>query len=260
MNTCELQKPILIPGPCAAESREQVLYTARMALERNIEICRFSLDKPRTRPGWKGIGEAGIPWLVEVAEMGLVPGTEVMLPKDAENIMNALVRVGGRKRLYIWLGSRNQNDEIQKDVGSVISGEDWVMLGIKNQMWNDQDHWEGIVEHVLSGGAKREQLILCHRGFAPKLNGFRNTPDFPMAMRVKQKFDLPMLVDPSHIGGNVENVLKIAKLAMEYKDPQTGLGFDGLKIEVHPNPIDAETDKGQQLTWAQFDTFLDNLK
>lgn len=260
MKTCELQKPILIPGPCAAESREQVLLTAKMALDRKIEAIRVSLTKPRTRPSWKGVGREGIPWLVEVAEMGIMPGTEVMLPQEAEDIMNAMEQVRGRKRLYLWLGARDQNDKIQELVGSLIKGVDWVILGIKNQPWRDEDHWEGIIEHVLSGGADKSQLVLCHRGFAPGSNGYRNNPDFSMAMRIKEKSGrLPMLLDPSHIGGDVTNVLEVTKEAMRYKHPVNGLGFDGLQIEVHPDPINAETDKKQQLTWRQFDSLIEDL-
>lgn len=258
MSICELQKPIIIPGPCAIESREHVIFTAEMALARGLEIGRLTIEKPRTRPGWKGVGEEGIPWLIEAAEMGLTPGTEVMLPERAEEVINAMSKIRGRKRLYLWLGARNQNDEIQKAVGSIIKGEDWIILGIKNQPWSDENHWEGIIEHVLNGGADKSQLLLIHRGFAPSLNGFRNVPDFAMAMRIRRSSGLPMLVDPSHIGGNTENVLKIARIAMEYREDSSK--FDGLQIEVHPDPKKAKTDANQQLTWGQFDRLMDDLK
>ena len=106
------------------------------------------------------------------------------------------------------------------------------------------------------GGIDKNQLIVCHRGFTPNgvnPHGFRNVPDYAMAMKIKNKTKLPMLFDPSHTGGSVNNVLKIAKESSKYD-------FDGMVIEVHTDPINALTDAKQQLTWEQFDTLLPILK
>lgn len=251
MNRIELCKPIIIAGPCAAESREDALSTAESAIKRNIDIVRLSLWKPRTRPEFEGVGNTGIPWLAEVAEMGLIPATEVMMPNDAEAVINKIIKETSDKQILIWLGSRNQNQRIQREIGRVIAGESRVMLMIKNQPWLDQAHWEGIIEHVLSGGASKEQLLICHRGFQPGTNGNRNDACWQMAMDVKQKTGLSMIIDPSHIGGRVPNVLGIAEKAIRFR--RNGIGFDGLIVEIHPNPKQALTDKNQQLTWEEFD-------
>lgn len=246
-------RPIIIAGPCAAESRQQVTQTIEAAKLRNVDAVRLSLWKPRTRPGFDGIGEEGIPWLIEVAQAGIIPATEVMLPSHAEKTIDGIIKRTD-KSILIWLGSRNQNHQIQQEIARVIAGEQRVMLMIKNQPWRDKDHWEGIIDHVLSGGVREDQLILCHRGFAPGTNGFRNTPDLEMALDLKDKKKLPVILDPSHIGGSAENVLKIAKEGLEYK--KNGRGFDGMMVEVHPDPTHAATDGKQQLTWAQFDSLL----
>lgn len=257
MNRIELGTPIIIAGPCALESRDIALQTAEAAKERNINIVRLSLWKPRTKPDFEGVGEEGIPWLIEVAEMGLIPATEVMLPTDAEVVIDSIVKNTPEVKLLIWLGARNQNHRIQKEIGRVVAGESRVMLMIKNQPWADQGHWEGIIDHVLSGGASEEQLLICHRGFFPGTGGLRNNPDFEMAMDVKQKTGLPMIIDPSHIGGSVPNVLSVVKEAINFKSGS--VGFDGLIVEVHPNPEQALTDKNQQLTWDEFDQVLEKI-
>lgn len=258
----------IIAGPCAAESRQQMLTSAEEAMRRGIETVRMCLWKPRTKPGFEGIGTEGIPILLEVAQMGVRPATEVLLPEHAEAVMNGVLGKDGNTRLLIWLGSRNQNHIIQRTIGSMIAGEPRVSLMIKNQPWKDKQHWEGIVDHVLSGGADPEQLILCHRGFAPMANGLRNPPDVDMALHVKhdvsQKhgIDIPMIADPSHIaGGSPENVIDMAIAMANHTSFIDGnpMKFDGLIIEVHPNPTEALTDKNQQLRWEELDVLLQHL-
>lgn len=256
MNRIESKEFMMIAGPCAAETRDVVVKTAEAAKIRAIDIVRLSLWKPRTRPSFEGVGEAGIPWLMEAAQMGLIPATEVLLPFHADRVIDAVVK-SSASRVLIWLGARNQNHIIQREIGRVIAGEERVMLMIKNQPWADRAHWEGIIDHVLSGGARKEQLLLCHRGFAPSSNGLRNTPDFEMAMDIKEKTGLPMLFDPSHTGGSVPNVLQLAEAAI--RDSRNGLGFNGLVLEVHPDPTQALSDKDQQLTWGEFDGLLKSL-
>lgn len=259
----------IISGPCAAESREQVLFTAQEALSRNIQTVRLSLWKPRTKPGFEGIGEAGIPLLFEVAQMGLRPATEVLFPKHAEAVLNGVIGKNGHTEVLIWLGSRNQNHPIQHDIGTVVAGEPRVKLMIKNQMWKDRGHWEGIVDHVLSGGASPNQLLLCHRGFAPAADGLRNPPDINMALQVKRDLSrklgvpIPMIADPSHIaGGSPDNVMRMALQLAAHTLPieEDIVRIDGLLIEVHPNPTVAATDRDQQLRWDQLDVLLSQLK
>lgn len=246
-------------GPCAAESPEQMLFSAQEARARNIDTVRMSLWKPRTKPGFDGIGARAIPILLEVAQMGLRPATEVLSAAHTEAVMNGVLGKDGSTKILIWLGSRNQNHEIQQSIGRAISGESRVMLMIKNQMWNDPNHWMGIVDHVLSGGASANQIMLCHRGFAPSSHDLRNPPDLDMALRIKKQTGLPMIGDPSHIaGGSAQNVIAMAERIIHHETEINGstVRFDGIIIEVHPNPVDALTDKQQQLTWNQLDQII----
>ncbi len=243
------KKQIIIAGPCAAESSKQILASVKYAKKRNIDFMRISLWKPRTKPGFDGLGKSGIPFLVEAVKMGINPATEVLLPEHAEAVMNAALPVLKNGKLLLWIGSRNQNHFIQQEIAKIASRDNRVLLLVKNQPWADEKHWEGIIEHVLAGGISKDKIILCHRGFARSgFNplGLRNVPDYEMSMRIKMKTGLPMVFDPSHAGGSVPNVLKLAKQASKYN-------FDGMMVEVHPTPTDALTDARQQLTWEQFD-------
>jgi 3-deoxy-D-arabino-heptulosonate 7-phosphate (DAHP) synthase len=213
---------------------------------------RISLWKPRTKPGFDGLGNKGIPLLVEATKRGINPATEVLLPSHAKAVMKAVLPVLKRGKLLLWIGSRNQNHLVQKQIAKIASSDLRVMLLVKNQPWADEKHWEGIIEHVLSGGISMNRLILCHRGFIPNSHnplGLRNIPDYEMSERIKLKMNLPMVFDPSHTGGSVPNVLNLGKEASKYN-------FNGLIVEVHPDPKNALTDANQQLTWEQFDRMV----
>lgn len=251
-NKKKLNKPIIIAGPCAAESREQIAASITEAKKRNIDFLRISLWKPRTKPGFDGLGKSGIPFLVEAVKMGINPATEVMLPSHAKAVMDAVLPVLKKGKLLLWIGSRNQNHLVQRQIARVASKDERVFLLVKNQPWTDEKHWEGIIEHVLAGGISEDHLILCHRGFGPNGHnplGLRNIPDYEMSMRIKSKVNLPMVFDPSHTGGSVLNVLKLANEASKYD-------FDGVMVEVHPDPTNALTDAKQQITWEQFDKLV----
>lgn len=243
----------IIAGPCAAESREQIITSAIEAKKRGVDFLRVSLWKPRTKPGFDGLGEAGIPLLVEVAKKGVNPATEVIIPEHAQKVMQAVLPATKNGKLLLWIGARNQNHYIQQEIARVVTGEKRVILMVKNQPWPSLDHWEGIIEHVLHGGIPKANLLICHRGFSP--NGhpnpysYRNIPDYEMAEKIKKNHKLPMLFDPSHTGGSVENVLRVAKEAGNHS-------FDGMLVEVHPDPKNAKMDAKQQLTWEQFDQLL----
>lgn len=247
-----VKKSIIIAGPCAAESKEQILASITEAKKRGVDFLRISLWKPRTKPGFDGLGKSGIPLLVEAVKMGINPATEVMLPSHAKAVMDAVLPVLKKGKLLLWIGSRNQNHLLQQQIAKVVNKDKRVFLLVKNQPWADENHWEGIIGHVLTGGASKDNLILCHRGFGPNGHnplGLRNVPDYEMAMRIKMTTVLPMVFDPSHTGGSVPNVLKLAKEALSYD-------FDGVMVEVHPDPTNALTDAKQQLTWEQFDKLV----
>lgn len=248
-------KKIIIAGPCAVESREQIMISLREAKVRGVDFVRMNLWKPRTKPGFDGLGEKGIPLLIEAVKMGVNPATEVIIPEHAKLIIKkVLPRLGKKGKLLLWIGSRNQNHYVQQEIARVASCDKRIFLLIKNQPWKDENHWEGIIEHVLAGGMNKKNIIICHRGFTPNGHNpmnFRNVPDYDMAMRIKDKTKISMIFDPSHTGGSVENVFNIQKEADNYM-------FNGSIIEVHPNPAVALTDAKQQLTWEQFDKLMSN--
>lgn len=245
-------KPVIIAGPCAAESKEQILTTIEQAKKRSIDFMRISLWKPRTKPDFDGLGVNGIELLIEAAKAGINPATEVLLPEHAKLVIDKVLSKVSNTKLLLWIGARNQNHYIQREIARIAASDRRVFLMVKNQPWVSEDHWEGIISHVLEGGISKDQLILCHRGFTPtdvNPNGYRNIPDYSMAMRIKNKTGIPMVFDPSHTGGTVPNVIKTTKEAVKYD-------FDGVIIEVHHNPKKALTDAKQQLTWEEFDSLI----
>lgn len=250
-----MNEKIIIAGPCAAESEKQIQMCIREAKKVGVKILRASLPKPRSEwdltphseKNFEGLGmEKGLPLLGLISDSGLVPATEVMLPNHAELVINEIVGKRG-KEVVVWIGSRNQNHLIQRDIGRAVAGEKRVKLLIKNQPWTEKRHWLGIISHVLAGGASPEQIILCHRGFAPSTQELRNPPNFDISAQIKAESGLPMIGDPSHSAGfSQENVLRMAFTML--REPSTS---DGLMIEVHDNPTNAKTDKNQQLIWEQ---------
>lgn len=255
----ELEQPIIIAGPCAAESREQVRQTVREAKKRGISIIRACASKPRTKPGFDGYHEAAMIWLAEeVAGEGLIPATEVMIPEEVDLLRSHVERVNPQVKMLVWIGSRNQNHLIQQAIGNKVAGNEKIMLGIKNQPWPDMDHWLGIIEHVKYGidgiGASPEQLILMHRGFAPKTPEWRNPPNLEMALEVQSITQLPLLIDPSHIAGSiskVEQMMQEAEISRLKADK-----IHGYILEVHPHTAKPLTDANQQLSWNDVDRIL----
>lgn len=253
------QRPILVAGPCSAEGRDQILFSLEQAQRRNVDYVRISLWKPRTKPGFDGLKEDGIGLLAEAAVMGLNPGTEILVASQAQSVMDGVLpSLGENGELLLWIGARNQNHYVQQEIARVAAQDSRVKLMLKNQPWHSESHWEGIVDHALEGGMKAENLILCHRGFTPDVHnpnpsGLRNVADSEMAMRVREKTGLPMLLDISHIAGAVDKLQEVAMDAVDYS-------YDGMVIEVHPNPRFAWTDASQQITWDQLDAMLDELE
>lgn len=248
----KLKSSIIIAGPCAAESEAQILLATKQAQKRKVDFLRVTLWKPRTKPGFDGLGKSGIPLLVKAVKMGVNPATEVLVPSHAKAVMKAVLPMLKNGKLLLWIGSRNQNHLIQQQIAKIASKDRRVYLLIKNQPWADEKHWEGIIEHVIAGGISKDRIILCHRGFTPTGHnplGLRNMPEYEMSMRIKSKANIQMVFDPSHSGGSVENVLKLAHEASKHD-------FDGVIVEVHHDPKNALTDANQQLTWEQFDELV----
>lgn len=247
---------ITVAGPCAAESLDLILYSVKEAKKRNVDFIRCNLWKPRTKPGFEGVGKEGLHFLTEIITHGGNPGLEIIIPSHAKQVLDTILPILGDGKILLWIGARNQNHFIQQEIARIASQDKRVYLLVKNQPWKNEPHWEGIAEHALAGGISKGRLLLCDRGFTPhgeNPHGYRNIPDFEMAMRVKEKFGLPMLFDPSHSGGSVENVFGLTRKAAKYS-------YDGLIIEVHRDPKNALTDAKQQVTWEEFDELLEIIK
>ncbi len=254
-----LADPLIIAGPCALESRQQLRSCVQHLKEMGISLIRASLWKPRTQPGWEGLGWMSLPLLLEeTLSHGLIPATEILSAEHAQMVVTALEQYGSSAKMLVWIGSRNQNHIEQQKIASILArGHTGIWLMCKNQMWECEKHWIGISEHILSAGFPRERLLLCHRGFSPgkwpNPQGYRNLPDFEMAMRVKAKTGLKMLIDPSHIGGSPDNVVEICRQAVGYD-------VDGYIVEMHAAPEKAKTDAKQQLSPDQMQQLLEMIR
>ncbi len=242
-------KKIIIAGPCSAETESQILETAIKLKQIGVKIIRASLFKPRTNPGFEGVGLKGCLWLAKITKMNLIAATEILLPQQVKKVIEKIKKEGGKiNNLLFWIGARNQNHLIQKQIAKNILkyAPSSVKLLIKNQPWPDEKHWLGIVNHILSVGFPKNRLILCHRGFADNPPpSFRNRPDYQMAKNLKKTTQIPLVIDPSHIGGTKDNVIKVIKETIP-------LDFNGYIIEVHPTPEKAKTDAKQQLSIEEF--------
>ncbi|KKU92386.1 MAG: hypothetical protein A3J46_01850 [Candidatus Yanofskybacteria bacterium RIFCSPHIGHO2_02_FULL_41_11] len=259
-----LERPILIGGPCAAESAEQVNKTAFDARVRGFGIFRASLEKPRTspweivngerRPCFLGVGvETGAPWLVEASKRNnIVPATEVMSGGQLLTYLE-VASGAGLKNVCAWLGSRRITDQnFLQEIGGIARENPTLILGLKNPTAKDERTWLGVIGWTIHGGADPRQMFTVHRGFPDdSQNLFRNPPDWDMMIRVAEKSGLPMIVDPSHIGGGRQKVIEVVNSVIDTQVP-----LDGFMVEIHPNPRIALTDANQQLSWQDYDSTL----
>lgn len=241
---------VVIAGPCALESIQQLPEIIRQFQAEGIKIDRLPIWKPRTVPGWDGLGFTGLPYIFAATlPNGLIPALEVLCSEHAQLIVDCLRGYSDDVPILVWIGARNQNHWVQNRIAQILAPKKNIFLMFKNQMWDDEKHWLGIFAHLLAAGFPKERLLSCHRGFSPgkmpNPKGYRNLPDFEMAMRLKKQMGIPILLDPSHMGGSRENVLEICHLARDFD-------FDGYMVEVHLNPAEAFTDSLQQLSLDEF--------
>lgn len=240
--------PLIIAGPCSAESEKQVLAVAGyLAGTGRVNLFRAGIWKPRTRPGtFAGAGVKAIKWLERVKqEYGLRVTVEVASPKHVEICLKHGIDV-------IWIGARTVSNPFSVDeLSNALKGVDIPVL-IKNPLSPDIDLWTGAIERIRSAGITR--IAAVHRGFSPfERTLYRNMPkwEIPIELR-RQILNLPVLCDPSHIAGRSDLVADIAQKAMD-------LNMNGLMIEVHENPARALTDAAQQLDFVQFENLLEGL-
>ncbi|QBG46367.1 3-deoxy-7-phosphoheptulonate synthase [Verrucomicrobia bacterium S94] len=238
----------LAAGPCSAESEQQVLTTARALAKKGVGFFRAGIWKPRTRPGsFEGVGPAGLVWLEQVrAETGLKVGTEVAEPAHVEACLEHRMDV-------LWVGARTTTNPFSvQAIADALRGTD-VPVFVKNPMSADVALWLGALERLANAGLTR--LGAIHRGVSSPLEmRYRNAPAWKMPVELMRLMpEIPMICDPSHICGKAELIPAIAQEAMD-------LLFDGLMIEVHPNPSEALSDAAQQLTPEEFFLLIDKLQ
>lgn len=231
------KRPLIISGPCSAETEEQVLETAtRLSATGKIDVLRAGIWKPRTRPGgFEGVGTKGLPWLQQAKKLtGLPVAVEVATARQAEDALHFGVDI-------LWIGARTTvNPFSVQDVANALKGVDIPVL-VKNPINPDLDLWTGAVERIADSGI--QQIGLIHRGFSAYGNTeYRNAPMWHLAIEMKRRNpSLMMINDPSHICGRRDILQDVAQKAID-------LGFDGLMIESHIDPDNAWSDARQQIT------------
>ena len=240
-------KPIVIAGPCSAESEKQVLATAHKLKKHSNLIFRAGIWKPRTRPNtFEGIGVEGLNWLKKVKdETGLKTTVEVAKAKHVELAIKHDVDI-------LWVGARTTGNPFAiQEIADALKNTDITVL-IKNPINPELNLWIGAIERLQDAGVYN--IAAIHRGFfAYKNSKYRNIPQWQLALDLKRKFpDLPMICDPSHISGNSNLIMEIAQKAMD-------MSYDGLMIETHIDPKNALSDKEQQITPLELDEILNNL-
>ena len=232
------QETLLIAGPCSAETEEQVLKTAHELAANGVKIFRAGIWKPRTKPGgFEGVGVEGLQWFKRVKEeTGMYTSTEVATKQHVEAALEAGVDI-------LWIGARTSaNPFAMQEIADALqeAGADVPVL-IKNPVNPDLELWIGAIQRIYNAGIKRIGAI--HRGFsAYGKHLYRNLPKWHIPIELRRRMpNLPIICDPSHIGGKRELVAPISQQALD-------MGFDGLIIESHCDPDCAWSDKSQQIT------------
>jgi chorismate mutase len=214
-----LDHPLVIGGPCSAETEEQVLKIAHELKDTDVTVYRAGIWKPRTRPGmFEGVGAIGLGWLKKVKEeTGLLTATEVANKDHVKLALDNDVDI-------LWIGARSTvSPFIMQEIADALEGTDKIVL-VKNPVNPDLALWLGGVERLYTANIKK--LGLIHRGFSTyEKTKYRNIPEWQIAIEVKNRFpDLPMICDPSHIAGRRDLIFDLSQAALD-------LNFDGLMIE-----------------------------
>lgn len=241
------KRPIVIAGPCSAETEDQIMNTARQLAANGIKIMRAGIWKPRTKPGgFEGVGEEGLRWLKQAKdEYGLLVATEVATAAHVNAALENDVDV-------LWVGARTSaNPFAMQELADALKGVDIPVL-VKNPVNPDLELWIGALQRINNAGIKR--IAAIHRGFSSyEKRIYRNPPMWHIPIELRRRIPaLPIFGDPSHTGGSRELIAPLCQQAMD-------LGFDGLIIESHCNPDNAWSDAKQQITPDVLDFILDKL-
>ena len=244
---CDNERPWVIAGPCSAETEEQVMATARNLAAKGCHMFRAGVWKPRTKPGgFEGNGEKALPWMKRVKEeTGMLISTEVATPEHVELAMKYDMDI-------LWVGARTStNPFAMQALADAMRGLKIPVL-VKNPVNPDIELWLGALERINQAGIK--QLGVIHRGFSSyDKKIYRNLPMWQIPIELHRRVpELPIICDPSHIGGRRDLIAPLCQQAMD-------LGFDGLIVESHCNPDEAWSDAKQQVTPDILDYILSLL-
>lgn len=238
LNDMNLSHPLVIAGPCSAETEEQVLKVAHQLKETDTTVMRAGIWKPRTRPGnFEGVGALGLKWLQKAKqETGLMTATEVANANHVDLALQHDVDI-------LWVGARTTvSPFIVQEIADALKGTDKIVL-IKNPVNPDLALWLGAVERFYESDVKN--LGVIHRGFSTyEKTRYRNNPEWQIPIDLQNKFpDLPLILDPSHIAGRRDIIFELCQTALD-------LNYDGLMVETHFDPDNAWSDAPQQITPA----------
>src|SRR6056300_642627 len=243
-----LDHPLLIAGPCSAETEEQVLKIAHQLKDTDVSVYRAGIWKPRTRPGmFEGVGAIGLNLLEKVKEeTGLLTATEVANSVHVDLALKHNIDI-------LWIGARSTvSPFIVQEIADALKGTDKTVL-IKNPVNPDLALWMGGVERIYSADIKNIGVI--HRGFSTyDKSKYRNNPEWQIAIEFQNKFpDIPLISDPSHITGKRDMIFDVSQTALD-------LNYDGLMIETHYDPDNAWSDAAQQVTPSSLVQIMKDLK
>lgn len=241
------KRPFVIAGPCSAETEEQVMSAARQLSANGVKVLRAGIWKPRTKPGgFEGVGSEGLAWLKKVKqETGMYVSTEVATQKHVYEALKFGVDL-------LWIGARTTaNPFAVQEIAEALQGVDIPVL-VKNPVNPDLELWIGALERLSNVGLTK--LGAIHRGFSSyDKKIYRNLPQWHIPIELKRRYpDLPILCDPSHIGGKRDLILPLSQQAMD-------LNYDGLIIESHCDPDNAWSDASQQVTPNRLKEILETL-
>lgn len=242
------KKPLLIAGPCSAETQEQVLETAQLLKNTPAQIFRAGVWKPRTRPGnFEGIGAEALKWMQKAKqETGLKMATEVANPQHVELALKHDMDI-------LWIGARTTVSPFNvQEIAEALKGTDKIIL-VKNPVNPDLNLWLGAVERLHSQNITN--LGVIHRGFSSyQSKTYRNIPEWQIAIDLQNEFpELPLFLDPSHIAGRRDLIFDLCQTALD-------LNYDGWMIETHPRPDEAWSDAKQQISPQRLMEIINNLQ
>ncbi len=248
LDDMQLDHPLVIAGPCSAETEEQVLKIAHELKDSDVNYFRAGIWKPRTRPGmFEGVGAIGLKWLKKVKEeTGMKTATEVANKAHVDLALEHDVDL-------LWIGARSTvSPFIMQEIADALEGTDKIVL-VKNPINPDLSLWLGGIERLYTANIKN--LGAIHRGFSTyEKTKYRNIPEWQLAIEFQNRFpDLPLINDPSHITGKRDMIFDVSQTALD-------LNFDGLMIETHFDPDNAWSDAAQQVTPTVLKQIMRDLK